>query len=335
MGKKKVLILTDHKNHSAENSLYDLSVKMLAHEKTHSIDIATRAIAVNTDFFACREHAPLFATAIDSSFAFDTADHPLARDYRQVDISSYDLVWLRLPPPLSEKTLAYLSAVFSSAIVINDPRSIFESGSKEFLINFPTVCPPMKVCNSLEDIVDFKRLFPIVLKPFNEYGGKGIYKVEGEQVGSGEEQITFEDFARSYEQNPKPYLAVKYLNNVKQGDKRIIVVNGVILGASLRLPAEDSWLCNVAMGGSSHMAQVEKEEEEIIRLVNPTLSKMGIVMYGVDTLVGDDGKRVLSEINTTSIGGLPQIARMNNQPLVEKAIDLIWEYYNGKKNENG
>jgi len=58
-------------------------------------------------------------------------------------------------------------------------------------------------------------------------------------------------------------------------------------------------------------------------------------MYGVDTLVGDDGKRVLSEINTTSIGGLPQIAAMNNLPLVERAIDLIWEFYNDKKKQNG
>ena len=116
---------------------------------------------------------------------------------------------------------------------------------------------------------------------------------------------------------------MKYLKNVKQGDKRIVVVNGEILGASLRLPAENSWLCNVAMGGSSNVAQVEKEEEEIIQLINPTLSDKGIVMYGVDTLVSDDGKRVLSEINTTSIGGLPQIAAMNNLPLVEQAIDPV------------
>jgi len=143
--------------------------------------------------------------------------------------------------------------------------------------------------------------------------------------------VSFEEFAASYVENPIDYLAVKFLENVKQGDKRIVVVNGEILGASLRLPAENSWLCNVAMGGSSNMAEVESEEEEIIRLINPTLSDMGIVMYGVDTLVGDDGKRVLSEINTTSIGGLPQIAAMRNEPLVERAIDLIWEYYNEKK----
>ena len=105
------------------------------------------------------------------------------------------------------------------------------------------------------------------------------------------------------------------------------------MGASLRLPAKNSWLCNVAMGGSSHKTQVESEEIEIIKKLNPTLSKMGIVMYGVDTLVGDDGKRVLSEINTTSIGGLPQLAQQQKKPLVEKTTYLLWKYIQKKLNK--
>ncbi len=92
----------------------------------------------------------------------------------------------------------------------------------------------------------------------------------------------------------------------------------------------DSWLCNVAMGGSSNIAEVDVDEQKIIRVIDPVLSKMGIVMYGVDTLVGDDGKRVLSEINTTSIGGLPQIARLMKKPLVKEATDLIWNYITEK-----
>lgn len=111
-----------------------------------------------------------------------------------------------------------------------------------------------------------------------------------------------------------------------KGDKRVIVVGGKILGASLRLPAKDSWICNVAMGGSSNHAVADAEEITMVEKINPTLQKMGIVMYGVDTLVGDDGKRILSELNTTSIGGLPQIAALMGQPLVEEAVELIWAY---------
>ena len=77
---------------------------------------------------------------------------------------------------------------------------------------------------------------------------------------------------------------------------------------------------------SSNDSYVSKEEVAIIEKIDPVLAKMGIVMYGVDTLVGDDGRRVLSEINTISIGGLPQIAQMEGKPLVKQATDLIWAY---------
>jgi len=330
--KFKVLILTDHKSHSGENSLYDLAVKMLQHELTAKIDIVSRVNSENDDFFNCKTSAPIYATEIDESFSYNIESHPLSRNYVQIDSSDYDLVWLRLPPPLSKNFLNYISSYFQNIPIINDPKGIYETGSKEFLINFETICPPLEICRSIDDINKFKSKFPIVLKPFREYGGRGIVKINGEEVSEGNHKISFETFAKQYEQNPIEYLAVKFLKNVDKGDKRIIVVKGKILGASLRLPPKDSWICNVSMGGSSNIADVDPEEEEIVRLVDPMLSKMGIVMYGIDTLVDDEGKRVLSEINTTSIGGLPQVARFKKQPLVEEAIDLIWKYYLDKFN---
>lgn len=328
--KKKVLILTDHRNHSAENSLYALSRSMLAHRETACVDIATRVNEKNSDFFACKPGSGLYATSIDAHFSYSDSAHPLDGDSRAIEVDSYDLIWLRLPPPLTEDFLEFITEVFADKIVINNPRSIEETGSKEFLVNFPSVCPPMKICRSLSDIINFKSEFPIVLKPFNEYGGKGIVKIDGDKVNAGNEQLSFDTFAAGYAESSIDYLAVKFLKNVKKGDKRIVVVKGEIMGASLRLPAENSWLCNVSMGGTSNDAEVEPEEEAIVRLINPTLMHKGIVMYGVDTLVNDEGRRVLSEINTTSIGGLPQIAAMKKQPLVDRAVDLIWSYYNEK-----
>lgn len=332
--KRKVLILTDHKNHSSENSLYELSIKLLNHEKTESVDIVSRNSLKNEAFFSCHSRSKLWATRINKNFAYSKENHPLAKADQPIDKNSYDLVWLRLPPPLGDKILDFVSQEFSDSVIINNPKSINETGSKNFLINFPTICPPMKICSSIDEINEFRMQFPIVLKPFNEYGGKGIAKIEGEQVSMGNNTFSFSEFEEKYKDNPIDYLGVKYLKNVKQGDKRIIVVNGQILGASLRLPAENSWLCNVSMGGSSNMAEVDPEEEEIVSIVNPVLSKLGIVMYGIDTLVNDEGKRVLSEINTTSIGGLPQIAAMKEKPLVEKAIELIWDYYEEKTRNN-
>jgi len=67
----------------------------------------------------------------------------------------------------------------------------------------------MKICSSLEDVIEFKALFPIVLKPFNEYGGRGIVKIDCDFVSAGSHNISFNDFSRKYESNPIEYLAVK------------------------------------------------------------------------------------------------------------------------------
>jgi len=176
--------------------------------------------------------------------------------------------------------------------------------------------------------------FPIVLKPFREYGGNGIVRIDGDKVMEGSQETILEDFLIKYRKNPIPYLGVKFLKNVSKGDKRIVVVDGQIMGASLRLPAKDSWICNVAMGGSSNHTEVDEAEIQIVKRLHPTLSRLGVVMYGVDTLMGDNGKRVLSEINTTSIGGLPQIAKLRGEPLVEKAAGLIWNYIVTKKKKH-
>ena len=317
--------LTDHEGHTQENSLYELASKLQMHEKTYSVDIVSRAVPKNDGFFKKKLDSQIFGTSVHSDFAFSRTRHPLDVGFKSVDESQYNLIWLRLPPPLDKAFLDYLSLRFHKQVIINSPHGIHHTGTKEFLLNFQAVCPPLKICKHLDDIVEFKKEFPIVLKPFRAYGGTGIVRIENETVWSGNRKISFSEFQNQYDGTE--YLGVKFLKNVDKGDKRIVVVNGIILGASLRLPAKDSWICNVAMGGSSNKTDITKEEYAIIEGINPRLKKMGIVMYGVDTLVNDDGKRVLSELNTTSIGGLPQIAAMNQELLVEKAIDLIWDYY--------
>ncbi len=336
MKKYNVLILTDHTNHSKENSLYPLVRAMLKHPLCNKIDVASRANQDNKAFFAKDKDSFLSVSQTNADFAYSENGEYLNHNLRTVEPDSYDLVWLRMPPPLEQDFLIFLEEVFKEQVVINNPRGIFTTGSKAFLERFPDLCPAMKICNTKEDIIAFKKEFPIILKPFREYGGKGIVKIDGNDVWLGKEKMTFDDFINQLDsENDLEYLGVKFLEKVTEGDKRIIVVNGKIMGASLRLPPKDSWICNVAMGGSSHIAEVDDDERHIIDTINPILNTMGIVMYGVDTLMGDKGKRILSEINTTSIGGLPQIANQRNLPLVDEAIDLIWSYFlKNKQHEN-
>ena len=325
--KLKVLIFTDHSGHSAENSLYALSVALLNHPKVQIVDIASRGNAVNQNFFQAEDHADLYATGVSDKFSFDILSHPLSHNLKMIDPMDYDWIWLRLPPPLNPAFVTFLSKNYGNKFIFNNPESIITSGSKDFLMRFGDVCPPMKICRTAEDIIRFKERFPIVLKPFREYGGQGIVRIEGDKVWTGNQIFSLGQFINSYKGSNVHYLGVKFLKKVTEGDKRIIVVNGQILGASLRLPAAGSWLCNVAMGGKSIPAEISPEEQLIVDRINPELADSGIVMYGVDTLMDDDGKRKLSEINTTSIGGLPQIEKQKNKPVVKEAIELIWNYY--------
>ena len=330
MKKFKLLVLTDHSGHSQENALYAMVREMQSNPICGGIDIASRGISLNDVFFEDLEDQTLLACKSDYAFEFKANGDAFRKSQRIVEIQEYDAVWLRLPPPFTEKFACFLESKFPKTLFINRPKGILKTGDKAFLTNFSNLCAPTKLCNTAEDIIDFKEQFSIVLKPLKGYGGKGIVKIVNDQVWEGSESMSFEDFMTDYTKNPISYLGVKYLENVANGDKRIIVIDGEIMGASLRLPKDGSWLCNVAMGGQSVKSSVSEEEVEMVKVLNPVMKDWGVVMYGVDTLEDDNGKRILSEINTTSIGGLPQIAAMRKEPLVEKAIDLIWSYFETK-----
>lgn len=333
MKKFKVLVLTDHTNHSAENSLYTMLQSMRQHQLCSQIDVATRANPLNNFFFKKLVNQELYVNKVDEHFSFSKDGESFEKNLRKEKVNAYDVVWLRMPPPLSKAFLIFLKHKFPNLIFINDPDGIYQTGSKEFLLNFPEVCAPMQLCKSVEDILEFSKQFPIVLKPLREYGGKGIVRIDGEKVWEGKLEMSKDDFLTKIKETDFEYLGVKFLKNVSQGDKRIVVVNGKIIGASLRLPAEDSWLCNIAMGGSSSLAEANQDEIEIVKRINPILTQLGIVMYGVDTLVDDSGKRVLSEINTTSIGGVSQMERQQGKPLVKTTTDEICNYIVNKLKE--
>jgi len=214
--------------------------------------VATRNLSENNDFFSGKTKQ-ITATAVDENFQFDEKGSVFLTNQKSVSAADYDLIWLRMPPPLSESFLFFLEKKLPNPLIINSPKGILEAGSKAFLLNFKELCPPMQMCHSVEDIIQFKSQFPIVLKPLREYGGKGIVRIDGEKVWQGRNETDFQS-------EKIEYLGVKFLKNVSQGDKRIVVVNGQILGASLRLPAQNSWICNVAMGGNSNVTNVNYDE---------------------------------------------------------------------------
>jgi glutathione synthase len=192
------------------------------------------------------------------------------------------------------------------------------------------LCPEPHLCQSIEEAMALSDRQEIVLKPLLSYGGRGIVRLSKEYCWNGNDRYAIAQLSTFLSDTHFPMLSMPFLKNVIQGDKRTIVVNREILGSALRLPAEGSWMCNVAQGGHARLDKPTEDERIIQEILTPILYRKGVVMYGFDTLVGDDGRRVLSEINTLSIGGLVPLQEMSGKPILRRAAELLWDYLEGK-----
>ncbi len=329
-----VLILTDHSTHSAHNSFYDLANELRRSPRVSAVAVASRGLPQNRSFFQGIAMRSLSVTWCRSDITYHQHGERFAQSLVEVDLHSFDLILLRVPQPLSDQFLRMLSITAPNASMINDPLGIIHCSDKSFLLEFPELCPPMRLCHSLAEINHFAATQEVVLKPLREYGGKGLLKISGGIIHDGSKAWDKDAYLSSLEEQIKAegVLAMKFLKGVKHGDKRLIVVGGDILAASLRRPPKGSWLCNVSQGGTSVKATADKREESIVAAIAPALKARGILICGVDTLQGDDGQRVLSEINVVSVGGLKQAAQQTGLPIVEQTISKMLNYADAHAN---
>ncbi len=120
---------------------------------------------------------------------------------------------------------------------------------------------------------------------------------------------------------------MQYLPRVTEGDKRIVVVGDTVIGAVLRVPRPGHWLANVSQGATAEASDVSFAERRIVDTLSPRLAALGIVMFGVDTIVGPDGHRLLSEVNTMSVGGLLDLPPTDGTPAVTRAARLLLDAF--------
>jgi glutathione synthase len=313
-----ILILTDHKRHTSENSVYALAAELATHDHVHTVDIASRGQEENTFFFAGNVDSVLSVIPGMPGLTFEKAKELFASSSTEAELADYDFILLRLPPPAPEMLFNALMEQVPADHLINAPGGILHTSSKAFLTRFADLCPPMRLVRDQRDVLEFLSVHPLVLKPLHGYGGNGIFKITaGHAEDSTGASGTHAEFFSMWQ---PPYLAMQFLDRVSEGDKRTIVVNGHILGSAIRVPASGQWVCNVAQGGVSGHAIADEDEHRIATALSNELGKFGIVMFGFDTLVGNDGKRVLSEVNTMSIGGLKQIRNPDDQPILGAVV---------------
>jgi glutathione synthase len=321
----RILVLTDHGKHTPNNSVYKLCEALSKQSDVSKLVITSRGDDRNADFFSGSSNI-FYGSVYSEGFNYP-ADKFFSNSDLTFKLSSFDIIFLRLPRPLETSFFDHITMLFDESRIVNRPEGILLTSNKKYLLNLTDYTPPVAYCESWEDILKFYNRFPIILKPLEDYGGRGIVRLADGFAETADLKCSMWDWkAKYYDKDKQPYLAMKYLKNVSLGDKRIVVAGGKILSASLRRPVDGEWLCNVSQGGTPEPSEADKREKEIVDYLSPMLLEEGIFYYGLDTLVDDDGKRIISEINTLSIGGIAPSEELTGIPYSKIFADLFVKY---------
>jgi len=224
---------------------------------------------------------------------------------------------MRQDPPFD---LGYLTGTWllerlaGETLVVNDPRSVRDAPEKVFVLDFARLMPPTLVTRRLDEVRAFHRAHgEIVIKPLHGNAGKAVFRV-GEDGGNIAALV--ELFGQVW---PEPFMVQKFLREVGEGDKRIVLVDGEVAGAINRKPGAGEIRSNLAAGGSAEATTLSAEEQAICDALAPQLRKLGLVFVGIDVI----GGRWLTEINVTSPTGIVAIDTFNGTDTPGRIWDAI------------
>lgn len=235
-----------------------------------------------------------------------------------VDLEGMDVVLMRQDPPFD---MAYITAthlldhIHPRTLVVNDPTHVRNAPEKLLVTHFGGLMPPTLITSDREQILEFRDEHKdIIVKPLFGNGGAGVF-----HITPGDENLNslLELFTQLYRE---PVMVQRYLPEVRLGDKRIILVDGVAVGAVNRVPAEGEARSNLHVGGTARPVELTARDREICEAIGPTLKERGLVFVGID-VIGD----CLTEINVTSPTGIQQINRFDGvciESLIWDAIEI-------------
>ncbi len=232
-----------------------------------------------------------------------------------VDLKNFNFIFLRQDPPFN---MNYITSTYildllpDSTKVINNPTSVRNATEKLFTFNFKKFMPPTIVTNNINEIENFlDKIGEIITKPLYGNGGVGIHRFNKQNFNP--------DDLKQY--LDLPIMAQKYIKEINQGDRRLILIDGEYCGSVARIPKDGDIKANFHAGGKAKKTDLVFRDREIIESVGPQLAKKNLFFVGID-IIGD----YLTEINVTSPTGIKQINTLNNVNL-EK---LFWDKLEAK-----
>ena len=241
-------------------------------------------------------------------------DHFTLGEAARVDLTSFDVILLRQDPPFD---LAYITTthllerIQTKTLVVNDPAHVRNAPEKIFVLEFPDLMPPTLVTRDLAEIKAFRAEHgDIVMKPLYGHGGGSVFRLTREDLNFGS---LYDLFASTFREQ---WMVQRFLPEVKEGDKRIILVDGEFAGAVNRVPAADDLRSNMVRGGSAKATELTPREREICARLGPALRERGLLFVGIDVIGG-----FLTEINVTSPTGIRAVKNLGGPDIAA----LIWD----------
>ena len=247
-------------------------------------------------------------------------DHFTLGEERELDLAGVDIVLMRQDPPFD---MAYITAthllehVHPKTLVVNDPAHVRNAPEKLFVTRFEGLLPPTLIAADRAEILAFRAEHrDIVVKPLFGNGGAGVFHVKPEDENLG---ALLEMFAETYRE---PIIVQRYLPEIRDGDKRIILVDGEPVGGVSRMPQDGEARANFHAGGAARKAALTPRELDICARIGPALRDRGLIFVGID-VIGD----FLTEINVTSPTGIQEINRLDGICIEAAIWDAIERRY--------
>jgi glutathione synthase len=267
----------------------------------------------------CTQDALWLDGGAPQTFAFlvteSTGALGVADEGRACALELFDLVWMRKDPPFDlDYYFATLLLSRAKTRVINDPRGLREANEKLYIFNFPGFIAPTRVTRSEAELREFMAAMggEMIVKPLDACGGTGVFHV---RAGDRNANSILEMISGG---GRKLVMAQKYLPEVRQGDKRILLLDGEPIGAVLRVPRDDETRGNLHVGGVATKTTLSPREQEICVALGPRLREDGLVFVGIDVIGG-----WLTEVNVTSPTGVQEINRLDGVTLEARIIDWM------------
>jgi glutathione synthase len=228
-----------------------------------------------------------------------------------------DAVFVRTDPPFDSDYLwctLMLDRVKADTLVVNDPHGLRQANEKLYACYFPELMPRTLVTSDKARVKRF----------LDEVGGKAVIKPLGGAGGEGVLTLSAGDFnlnaiiELSTLNGRRLAMAQEFLPSVREGDKRILVLEGKPLGAILRVPQDDDVRSNIHAGGSVVKAEIAAQERQIVATLAPRLAQDGLHFVGIDVIGGK-----LTEINVTSPTGIQQMSRLDGVNYCARVIAWV------------